>query len=236
MSRPRPASPPRHPRRGDHLRRAARGRLDPHRRGAAGADRARAAPGLRGARRRSGPRSASSARRARPRAPRVRAGAGDRAGDRRGGLRGDHRRRARADGGRQPRRPGGRRDLGRAQHPAAARAGAEPYVDIGLTLRLLLHPQADVRPLLALDRRPARRLRHARRAVRGADPDPDRRGDRPPGRPRRQRLLVGAARLGARGAARRRADLAGGLRDRRRSPTTSRRSSPSPCSGTDVAG
>ena len=41
-------------------------------------------------------------------------------------LGGRHGRRRRRDGGREPRRAGGRRPLGRLQHQAAARAGAEP--------------------------------------------------------------------------------------------------------------
>ena len=217
-----------HPRRGDHLRRAARGRLDPYRRAAPRPGGEGAAPGVRGARRR---RTGGLRFRLGPhdrRRPALRALTRDRAGDRRGRVRGDHRRRARAHGGGQPRRPRRRRDLGRAQHPAPARAGDEPLRRHRPHLRLLLHPQAHVRPLLALDRRAARRLRHARRAVRGDDPDPDRGGHGPPGGPRGSRLLVGPARLGPRGAARRRAHLPAPTSRSRRSPTRPRTSSASP--------
>ena len=47
------------------------------------------------------------------------------------------------------------------------------WVDIGHQLPLLLRPQDDVRQVRAGVRRPARRLRHPGRAVRGAHPGAD---------------------------------------------------------------
>ena len=52
---------------------------------------------------------------------------------------------------------------------------------------LLLRAQGDVRQVRRRVRDPARRPRHARRAVRVADPHPDRQGPPFPGRPRRAR-------------------------------------------------
>ena len=48
-----------------------------------------------------------------------------------------------------------------------------PYVDLAAALPLLLHPQGDVRALCVRLRRLSRRVRHARRALRGAHADPD---------------------------------------------------------------
>ena len=71
--------------------------------------------------------------------PEYRAGARDGPRDRGGRLRGDHRGRARADGGREPRRAGRRCALGRAQHRAAPRAGAQPLRRPRHRVPLLLH-------------------------------------------------------------------------------------------------
>ena len=96
---------------------------------------------------------------------------------------------------------GGRRPLGRLQHRASARAGAEPVHRPRDRLPPLLRAQGDARegggglhPL-------PRRLRHARRAVRVADADPDRQGARVPRLADRRRLLARAARLDRRTAA-----------------------------------
>ena len=71
-------------------------------------------------------------------------------------------------------RPRGGRRLGRARHRAALRAGAERLRRPRHRLPLLLRPQDDVREVRPGVRRAARRLRHARRAVRGAHAGPDR--------------------------------------------------------------
>ena len=89
----------------------------------------------------------------------------------------------------------GGRPVGRLQHRAAARAGHEPVRRPRRRVPLLLRPQGDVREVRRRLRDPARRLRHAGRAVRGADPDPDRQGPPLPGRAGRPGLLGGAARL-----------------------------------------
>ena len=73
------------------------------------------------------------------------------------------------DGGGQPGRLRGRRRLGRARHRAALRAGHERVGRHRRRLPLLLRPQDDVREVRAGVRRAARRVRHLRRAVRGAD-------------------------------------------------------------------
>ncbi len=103
-------------------------------------------------------------------------------GHRRARLRGDHRRRARDHGGGQPRRQRGRRALDRLQHRAAARAVAQPVREPLDRLPLLLRAQDDVRQVLRGVRHLPGRLRHAGRAVRGADADPDREGQALPGR------------------------------------------------------
>ena len=110
-------------------------------------------------------------------------------------VRGHHRRGTRHDGSRQPRLPRGGRSLRRLQHRAATRAGHEPVRRPRRRVPLLLRPQGDVREVRGWLRDPARRLRHAGRAVRGADPDPDRQGPALPCRPGRPGLLGGAARL-----------------------------------------
>ena len=110
-------------------------------------------------------------------------------------LRGDHGRRARDHGGGQPRRQRGRRALDRLQHRAAARAVAQPLRESLDRLPLLLRAQDDVRQVLGGVRRLPGRLRHARRAVRGADADPDRQGQALPRRALRLRVLERAARL-----------------------------------------
>ena len=119
---------------------------------------------------------------------------------RRGRLRGHHRRRPGHDGGGQPRLPGGRRAVGRLQHRAAPRAGAQRVRRPRRRVPLLLRAQDDVREVRRRLRHPARRVRDARRAVRGAHPHPDRQGPPLPGRAGRPGVLVGAARLGPRHA------------------------------------
>ena len=119
--------------------------------------------------------------------PALRAGADDRPAAGRGRLRGHHRRRPGHHGGRQPRLPGGRRAVGRLQHRAAARAGAQPVRRPRRRVPLLLRAQDDVREVRGRVRDPARRLRDARRAVRGAHAHPDRQGPPLPGRAGRAR-------------------------------------------------
>ncbi len=71
------------------------------------------------------------------------------------------------------------------------------WVDLGVELPLLLRPQDDVRQVRPGFRHPARRVRHPRRAVRGAHAGADRQGDQVPGDPARYGVLAGAARLAA---------------------------------------
>ena len=87
-----------------------------------------------------------------------------------------HRRRPRHHGGGQPRRRRGRRHLGQPQHRAAARAGPEPlrHARAQLQLPLLRHPQDALPDARPGDRGVPRRLRHPRRALRGADAGADR--------------------------------------------------------------
>ena len=132
---------------------------------------------------------------------------------RRGRLRGHHRRRPGDHGGRQSRLPGGRRPVGRLQHRAAPRAGRSTRTSTSASssatssrARSMFVKYAD-----AL-RHPARRLRHARRAVRGADPHPDAQDPPLPGHPRRHGVLGRAARLDPRRARAGGADRAGGPR------------------------
>ncbi|CAA9285213.1 MAG: LOG family protein, partial [uncultured Friedmanniella sp.] len=106
-----------------------------------------------------------------------------------------HRRRARDHGGGQQGRRRGRRGVGGAGHRAALRVRAEPARQPGHQLPLLLRPQDDVRQVRAGLRRDARRVRHPRRAVRGAHAGADAEGDLVPGRAVRHRLLAGTARL-----------------------------------------
>ena len=101
---------------------------------------------------------------------------------RRARLGGHHRRRARRDGGREPRREGGGRAVGRLQHPAPARAALERLPRHRPHLRALLRTQGLLREAVGGLRHRARRVRHARRAVRVADADPDRQGAALPGR------------------------------------------------------
>ena len=114
--------------------------------------------------------------------PDVRPGPGDRPAAGRDRLRGHHRRRAGHDGGGQSRLSRGWRAVGRLQHRAAARAGDEPVRRPRRRVPLLLRAQGDVRQVRRRVRHPARRPRHARRAVRVADPHPDRQGPPLPGR------------------------------------------------------
>ena len=84
-------------------------------------------------------------------------------------VRGSCRRRWRAPGGAQHRRV----------DPPPVRAGRQPGDRRRREVRqheVLLHPQADARQGEPGVRLPARRLRHARRDVRAAHPDPDRQG------------------------------------------------------------
>ena len=73
--------------------------------------------------------------------------------------------------------------------------GLNPYVDLGVEFRYFFARKVDVREVRRRVRHLARRLRDARRAVRGADADPDRQGPGLPGDPDGQRLLGRAARL-----------------------------------------
>ena len=77
---------------------------------------------------------------------------------------------ARAHGGGEPGRPRQRGALDRPQHRAALRGGDQPVRRPPAEVPLLLHAQGHVRPLRQLVRGLSRRLRHARRAVRGARP------------------------------------------------------------------
>ena len=112
-----------------------------------------------------------------------------------GRLRGHHRRRPGRDGGGQPGRQRGRRAVGRPGHRAAVRAGPQRVGRRRHRVPLLLRAQDDVREVRPGVRDPARRLRHPRRAVRGAHPRADPQGHPVPGDPVRHRVLVGAARL-----------------------------------------
>ncbi len=142
------------------------------------------------------------------------------------GLHRHHRRRAGSDGGRQPRRPRRGCALDRAEHRAALRAAREPLPRPVADLPLLLRAQGLLRALRDRLRRPARRIRHAGRAVRGVGADPDRQGPPLPGRARRARALGAAVGVGAGAPARRRLRLARGPRARRAASTTPTRSSP----------
>ena len=131
---------------------------------------------------------------------------------RRGGVRRRDRWGPRRDGGGEPRRPGGRRALGRVQHRAAARAGRKPVLRHRADVQALLRAQDDVREGGRGVRHLPRRVRHARRALRVADADPDREDRHLSRRAVRQRLLgarcsTGCATADARGRARLAADL-----------------------------
>ena len=84
-----------------------------------------------------------------------------------------------------------RRPLHRRQHRAAVRAGAERVRRSRHGVPLLLRAQGHVREVRGRVRHLSRRLRDARRAVRVADPHPDRQGRALPRRPVRQGLLGG---------------------------------------------
>jgi hypothetical protein len=108
-----------------------------------------------------------------------------------------HRRRPRHHGSRQPRRARGRRQEHRAEHRAAARAGAQPLHHAGAVLPVpLLRAAQDALPD-AQHRAGVlpRRLRHAGRAVRGADAGADRQEPQAPDPAVRARLLEPADRL-----------------------------------------
>ena len=92
-----------------------------------------------------------------------------------------------------------------------ARAGPEPLRRPRHRVPLLLRAQADVRALLRRLRLLPRRLRDARRDLRGADPDPDRQGGGPPGRARGHgRVLAQPDGAGCSGTCWRRAALGRG--------------------------
>ena len=111
-------------------------------------------------------------------------------------VRGHHRRRPRPDGGGEPRLPRGRRLLDRLQHRAAPRAVAQPVGRPRRRVPLLLRPQDDVREVRRRLRDHARRVRHARRVLRGAHPDPDRQDSALPGLPGRDGVLGRACSTG----------------------------------------
>ena len=136
------------------------------------------------------------------------------------GLRRHHRRRPGRDGGGQPGRLRGRRRLGRSRHRAALRAGHERVGRRRRRLPLLLRPQDDVRQVRPGLHRAARRLRHLRRAVRGAGAGADQEGHLVPRRPARARLLGRAGRLAAVHGAARRQDQRRATSTCSRSPTT----------------
>ena len=88
-------------------------------------------------------------------------------------IHGDDRRRSRTDGGREPRRARSRRPLGRRQHRAAVRAGAEPLLRSHRHVPVFLRAQGAAVQVLVRVRRAARRSGHARRAERSAHADSD---------------------------------------------------------------
>ena len=73
--------------------------------------------------------------------------------------------------------------------------GMNEYVDLGVNFRYFFARKTMFVKYAAGLRRAPRRLRHARRALRGAHPGADAQGDRVPDRPGRPRLLAGPARL-----------------------------------------
>ena len=85
---------------------------------------------------------------------------------------------------------------GRSQHHAAVRAERQRVPGRLRRLPLFLRAQDDVRALRVRVRHPARRLRHARRAVRSADARADRQEPPHSGHPRRRRLLARPPRRG----------------------------------------
>ncbi len=120
-------------------------------------------------------------------------------GSGRGRPRGDYRRRTRDHGGRQPRGLRGRRHVDRLQHRTAPRAARQRLREPADRLPLLLRPQDDVRQVLRRVRGVPRRLRDDGRAVRSADPDPDRQDARLPTGALRERVLGRPHRLDAHG-------------------------------------
>src|ERR1043166_7957930 len=87
--------------------------------------------------------------------------------------------------GPHPRRVRRRRRLHRLQHRAAVRAEAEPLPDARAHLQILLRPQDDVRQVQQRLHHLPRRLRDARRDVRGAHAHPDAQDQELPRRPLR---------------------------------------------------
>ena len=92
---------------------------------------------------------------------------------------------SRPHGSGQPRRARGRRTLGRLQHRAAVRTGAQRVSGSLGHLPLLLRAQGAALQILLCLHRLARRAGHARRAHRGPDPRPDRQDRQLPHRPHR---------------------------------------------------
>ena len=169
-------------------------------------------------------RSPSSARPAPPRDhPEYALGRGARPRAGRGRLRGHHRRRSRARWRRPTRAPARPAGVASASASSCRSSRAQRVGRHRHQLPLLLRPQDDVREVRPGLRRPARRLRHPRRAVRGAHPGPDPQGHPVPGRAVRQRLLGRPGRLAARHRARPRQDLEPRTSACSPSPTTSTR-------------
>ena len=102
---------------------------------------------------------------------------------------------------------------------------SNPYLDVSLVFDHFYVAQDNVREGGGGVRDLPGRLRDPRRALRGADPDPDRQDPRLPRRPLRLRVLAGPARLDPRAAPRREDDLAGRPRAPRTSPTIRHRRS-----------
>ena len=84
----------------------------------------------------------------------------------------------------------------RPRHRAALRVGPQPVGRQGHQLPLLLRPQDHVRQVLPGLRRPPRRPRHPRRALRGAHAGADPQGDLVPHRADRYVVLVRACSTG----------------------------------------
>ena len=134
-------------------------------------------------------------------------GRGGRETPRRSGLRDDHRLGPRDHGSREQGREARGRPQHRLQHRAAVRAGREPVRRYGRELPLLLRAEDDVHQVQRGVRHLSRRLRHARRAVRGDHADPDGEDLAVPGDAVRHALLGGAGALAAVARARRKEDL-----------------------------
>ena len=108
-----------------------------------------------------------------------------------------HRRRPRPDGGREP---GLSRGCGFSigcNSSCRASSGSNPVGRPRRRVPLLLRPQDDVREVRGRLRDPARRLRHARRVLRGGDPDPDGQDPPLPGLPGGHGVLGRPVRLAA---------------------------------------